>query len=181
MRRVQRFPEKFQRALSDREKMLIKKVKAGVVNDKGVKVPDIKVLDDYKCPRREKRIVMDEVRRVLISSRSGACLHILFLLSSFSKGGGAKRTRAAQSAVRKRLRPRCQAQAAVLLPGHCPLRRPNVEAGCQEEEGETEEGMHFSIVPFIQFTDCILLEFLNFSRNCPTIPYMYNRSCKNVF
>ena len=43
MRRIQRFPEKFQRPLSDREKMLIKKVKEGVVNDKGVKVPNIKV------------------------------------------------------------------------------------------------------------------------------------------
>ena len=63
MRRVQRFPEKFQRPLSDREKMLIKKVKEGVVNDKGVRVPNIKVLDDYKCPRRERRYVMDEVRR----------------------------------------------------------------------------------------------------------------------
>ena len=61
MRRVQRFPEKFQRPLSDREKMLIKKVKEGVKDDRGVTVPNIKVLDDYKCPKRERRIVMDEV------------------------------------------------------------------------------------------------------------------------
>ena len=143
MRRVQRFPEKFQRPLSDREKMLIKKVKEGVVNDKGVRVPNIKVLDDYKCPRRERRYVMDEVRRAQNHAEMQFFLHICCLLS---KGGGAKRTRPAQCPDGKRLRPRCQAQAAVLLPGHCPLRRPNVEAGCQEKEGETEEGMRFTIV-----------------------------------
>ena len=76
MRRVQRFPEKFQRPLSDREKMLIKKVKEGVKDDRGVTVPNIKVLDDYKCPKRERRIVMDEVCLVLISS-SFRCLKLL--------------------------------------------------------------------------------------------------------
>ena len=74
MRRGQRFPEKFQRPLSDREKMLIKKVKEGVKDDKGVTVPNIKVLDDYKCPKRERRIVMDEVCRAFIVPSSIRCL-----------------------------------------------------------------------------------------------------------
>ena len=36
-------------------------MKEGVLDDRGVRVPNVKVLDDYKCPRRERRIVMDEV------------------------------------------------------------------------------------------------------------------------
>ena len=63
-RRVQRFPEKFQRPLSEREKMLIEKVKEGVYDERrGVKVPNLKVFEEYKCPRKERMIVMDEVRK----------------------------------------------------------------------------------------------------------------------
>ena len=36
-------------------------MKEGVLDDRGVRVPNVRVLDDYKCPKRERRIVMDEV------------------------------------------------------------------------------------------------------------------------
>ncbi len=62
MRYALRYPEKSQRPLSDREKMLIEKVKEGIYDKvKGVRVPNVKVLDEYKCPRKERQIVMDEV------------------------------------------------------------------------------------------------------------------------
>ncbi len=64
VRRKYAFPHRYkERELSDREKMLVAKVKEGVINDKmgGVRVPNIKVLDDFKCPKKERRIVMDEV------------------------------------------------------------------------------------------------------------------------
>jgi hypothetical protein len=62
VRRIRAFPEKFQRSLSEREKMLIAKVKEGVYDDvRGITVPNLRVLDDFKCPKKEKQIVMDEV------------------------------------------------------------------------------------------------------------------------
>jgi hypothetical protein len=75
VRRVQRFPEKYQRPLSDREKMLIDKVKEGVLNDKGIKMPNIKVFEDYKCPKKERRIVMDEVCGMYVRSKFGGNGH----------------------------------------------------------------------------------------------------------
>ena len=45
------------------------KVKKGVYDERsGRMVPNMKVFEDYKCPRRERWIVMDEVGRTINTS-----------------------------------------------------------------------------------------------------------------
>lgn len=52
---------KRQRTLTDREREIAVKIKKGVQDENGIRVPDIKILDEHGCTVTERRKVLDFV------------------------------------------------------------------------------------------------------------------------
>ena len=61
VRRLRYERRKRQRTLTEREREIAVKIKKGVQDENGIRVPDIKILDEHGCTVRERRKVLDFV------------------------------------------------------------------------------------------------------------------------